>query len=153
MGGQGSRDPKVLPSQTLLHETPGSSPHPRIPGTHTAIRCPLSYLRFLERMGMPKETSGADGYIFTIWLQWWGWGEEGGSRGKELKRMKTQESQVLLLRNYVTLVVKSTFLSPNVLICRGGLNHVAPGWAVRIKQSTLCTADTASTAPNHHAGC
>lgn len=85
--------------------------------------------------------------IFTIWLQWWGWGEEGGSRGKALKRMKTQESQVLLLRNYVTSLGKSTFLSPNVLTCRGGLNHVAPEWAVRIKRSTLCTADTASTAP------
>lgn len=93
-----------------------------------------------------KETSGADGYIHNMTAVV-GLGEEGDSRGKEWKRMKTQESQVLLLRNYVTSVGKSTFLSPNVLTCKGGLNHVAPGWAVRIKRSTLCTADTASTAP------
>lgn len=36
----------------------------------------------------------------------------GGAGG----RMKTQEIQVLLLRNSVTLVVKSTSVNPNFLI-------------------------------------
>lgn len=60
-----------------------------------------------------------------------GW-EGGRNRGRELKKMKTRDIQDLLLTNYVTLVEKSTFLSPNFLICKRGLKPSGPRVDVRI---------------------